>query len=314
MPSVTEIQLSLITDELKPSVSRRYRGIVRKIVPVACVLAFLMSFDSVHVFVVHADPHLKALLGAGLFFFCWLLVLWDDLLGPAHKRPTAGVSDNRPIAQSSRPFEKLLRTCVGETLNEPFAVLVASHLQMQADDPADAAPIPDRRRRRARIMTTAISADEPGPSLPMPAVDETSIGMPPALRSYVGRHRGALEWHTILPGIKQCRIARNARGGDASLLRCRPGSAIPAHTHEGLEAVLVLQGGFRDQSGHYDRGDIAVADDTIDHRPVADPAAECIIFIVLEAPVKLTGRFGRLIQRLVGSWRRVPTLLPFGER
>jgi putative transcriptional regulator len=46
------------------------------------------------------------------------------------------------------------------------------------------------------------------------------------------------------------------------------------------------------------RGDIAVADPTIDHRPVADPAEECIIFIVQEAQVKLTGPIGRLIQRV----------------
>jgi putative transcriptional regulator len=81
-------------------------------------------------------------------------------------------------------------------------------------------------------------------------------------------------------------------------LRCRPGSAIPAHTHAGLEAVLVLQGGFRDQGGHYGLGDIAVADGTINHRPVADRTVDCIIFVVEEAPVQLTGPIGRVVQRL----------------
>ena len=65
--------------------------------------------------------------------------------------------------------------------------------------------------------------------------------------------------------------------------------------------MLVLQGGFRDQNGHYAPGDIAVADGTIDHRPVADRSVTCIIFVVLEAPVRLTGPFGRRIQRIFGA-------------
>jgi putative transcriptional regulator len=125
--------------------------------------------------------------------------------------------------------------------------------------------------------------------------------MPLALRAYVSRHIGAFEWHTLLPGIKQCLIARSVRGGDARFLRCRPRSAIPSHTHEGLEAVLVLQGGFHDAAGHYAVGDIAVADATIDHRPVADHGGDCIIFVVQEAPVRLTGRFGRILQRIFGA-------------
>jgi putative transcriptional regulator len=195
------------------------------------------------------------------------------------------VSDSGPNeAEAIRPAEALLAAYVAGTLSEPFAVLVASHLQMRADSPAHRAPIFDPAHWRRQ---------------PMPGVEQINAFMPLALRSYVGRHLGALEWRTILPGLEQCRIAEDARG-DASFLRCRPGKAIPAHTHDGREAVLVLQGGFRDQNGHYGPGDIAVADDAIDHRPVADRSVDCIIFLVLEAPVRLTGPFGRLVQRIFG--------------
>jgi putative transcriptional regulator len=264
---------------------------VRKIIPVTCVVTFLMSFGGVDIFITQADPHLKALLGVGLLFFVWLLILWDDLLQP--ERPAVGVSHGGPAAKSDRPVEALLGAFAAGTLSEPFAVLVASHLQMKA------VPIPAHRERQlARVGAAADAGDELSPRRPMPAAaDETSF-MPLALRSYVSRHLGTPQWRTILPGIKQCQIARDAHA-EASLLRCRPGSAIPAHTHAGLEAVLVLQGGFSDQTGHYACGDVAVADHTTDHRPVADRAAECIIFIVLEAPVRLTGPFGRLIQRVL---------------
>jgi putative transcriptional regulator len=177
------------------------------------------------------------------------------------------------VSDSRAPrIDTLLAAYAAGTLSEPFAVLAASHLQMKAD------------KLRA-------------PHQAIPAVDDMNALMPLALRSYVGRHLGgAIEWRTILPGLKLCRIAQ-----DASFLHCRPGKAIPAHTHEGLEAVLVLRGGFRDATGHYVAGDIAVADDTIEHRPIADRGADCVIFIVREGPVKLTGRVGRFIQLIFGA-------------
>jgi putative transcriptional regulator len=181
----------------------------------------------------------------------------------------------------------LLAAYAAGTLSEPFAVLVASHLQMTADGPT-----PMSKRGWA-----SIPQHERRPREPMPAIDQINVLMPLALRSYVGRHLGALEWRTLLPGLEQCRIARDERG-EASFLRCRPGKAIPTHTHGGLEAVLVLQGGFRDQNGHHAPGDIAVADGTIEHRPVADRSVDCIIFLVQEAPVRLTGPIGRVVQRL----------------
>ncbi len=178
----------------------------------------------------------------------------------------------------SRPTDALLAAYAAGTLSEPFAVLVAAHLQMRAAGRPAGPAIPLHERQRT------------------PAADQLNVFMPLALRSYVGRHLGVPEWRTIWLGLEQCRISTHA-GIDASFLRCRPGKAIPAHTHRGLEAALVLQGGFRDAGGHYLPGDIAVADRTIDHRPVADPDGTCMIFMVQEAPVRLTGPFGRLIQR-----------------
>jgi putative transcriptional regulator len=191
---------------------------------------------------------------------------------------------NQP--QSGRPIKALLTAYAAGGLSEPFAALVASHLQMRGDPWA--AWVPAR-------STAGRGPGRPGAEDPMTAL------MPLALRAYVSRHVGAFEWHTLLPGIKQCLVARSVRGGDARFLRCRPGSAIPSHTHEGLEAVLVLQGSFHDADGHYAVGDIAVADATVDHRPVADPAGECIIFVVQEAPVRLTGPFGRILQWIFGA-------------
>jgi putative transcriptional regulator len=207
------------------------------------------------------------------------------------------VADGGPReAERSRPAERLLAAYAAGTLSEPFAVLFASHLQMTADSPAPGSDIPGSNI----LGSVSIARHERRPSRSVPAIDQLNVFMPLALRSYVGRHLGVPEWRTLAPGLEECRIFRDARS-QASFLRCRPGKAIPAHTHGGLEAVLVLQGGFRDQGGHHGVGDIAVADGTVDHRPVADRAVECIIFVVQEAPVRLTGPIGRLVQGLFRS-------------
>jgi putative transcriptional regulator len=75
---------------------------------------------------------------------------------------------------------------------------------------------------------------------------------------------------------------------------------MPSHTHHGVEVTLVLQGSFSDPLGRYMRGDIAIADDEIDHKPVAGSEQDCICFAVTEGPVRLTGPVARLFNRLIG--------------
>lgn len=181
-------------------------------------------------------------------------------------------------AKRDHLVEAMLTAYSAKELSEPFAVIVAAHLQMQAVRAVAAAPI-DQSWQWPRPVAPDLMAEL----------------MPLALRSYVARHlAGAVQWRGLLPGIKMCRVAHDA-GGDALFLRCRPGKAIPSHTHGGVEAALVLQGGYHDQNGDYVRGDLAVADSTVDHRPVTDGPEECIIFTVLAAPLKLTGPIGRFI-------------------
>jgi putative transcriptional regulator len=108
-------------------------------------------------------------------------------------------------------------------------------------------------------------------------------------------------WRTVLPGIREFHVPHAEKaGGEASLLWIKPGRIMPSHTHDGAEVTLVLKGGFSDASGHYRRGDIAFADSDVDHRPRADEDEDCICFAVTDAPLRLTGPFGRIVQRLFG--------------
>ena len=76
---------------------------------------------------------------------------------------------------------------------------------------------------------------------------------------------------------------------------------MPVHTHASSELTLVLAGGFTDQFGHFLRGDLAEADASVEHRPVADPGEDCLCLAVTDGPMRLTGPLGRLINPFLRS-------------
>lgn len=123
--------------------------------------------------------------------------------------------------------------------------------------------------------------------------------LPRPLRDYLGAAGDELPWRGLFPGIK--RIALPAlSGGTAELLMIGAGRAIPRHTHRGDEFNLVLAGGFCDGADHYGRGDVAVADFQVNHRPVADSDGPCICFAVSEAPPRFTGLLGQVLNLFTG--------------
>jgi putative transcriptional regulator len=94
--------------------------------------------------------------------------------------------------------------------------------------------------------------------------------------------------------LREAPLALSAPGFRASLFRLLPGMTAPRHTHGGHEYTLVLEGGFADGSEKFDRGDFALVDSTRHHEQVADPEG-CLCLVVLDAPVRLTGLLGALV-------------------
>lgn len=138
---------------------------------------------------------------------------------------------------------------------------------------------------------------------PQPVVASSDIPAP--LRHLMampdGREIDSLAWRRYLPGIRRVKVDGQHGGGEANFYWIKAGRKLPSHTHAGREMTLVLRGGFSDAGGHFARGDIALADSNVDHIPVADADEDCLCFAVTEAPLKLTGPFGRIVQRLFGS-------------
>lgn len=121
---------------------------------------------------------------------------------------------------------------------------------------------------------------------------------PKSLEHFLGKSLDALEFRTILPGVKECRIPTDD-GTTAVLYRIRAGKKMPQHTHEGSEYTLVIRGAFSDVTGRYGRGDVAISDEDLDHTPVAEAGEECLCFAVMDAPLRLTGPIGRYFNRFI---------------
>lgn len=199
-------------------------------------------------------------------------------------------------------LDELLAGFAAGTLAAPAHALVGAHLELSnrnrfyvaelealagiAVDEAAPVALNDRDRALAEIF-----ALEPSPAAEKVALSRDP-SLPESLRDIVKKPLDALPWKTLLPGVKECKFDE-IDGCVSSLIWVRAGRAMPAHTHEGTELTLVLQGGFKDADGHFVRGDIAFANDDVDHKPIADEDEDCICFAVTEGSLRLTGPIGR---------------------
>lgn len=213
-------------------------------------------------------------------------------------------------------IDALMARYVAGSLPLPARVLVESHLelketsrdyvenleQMAGDALAGLAPaeLADRDRLLERIFSTDESA------LPIRVSESAGAGpakstgkIPSALKAFIGMEIEQVPWRTKMPGFKEYDLGE-VDGCHVSMFWIRPGRAVPAHTHGGCEISLVLQGAFSDGLGRYGPGDISVADDDVDHRPVAETDCPCIGFAVTDAPLKLTGSFRQMIGDIIG--------------
>lgn len=144
-------------------------------------------------------------------------------------------------------------------------------------------------------LSKRLDDDDPAP---LPAAPPGQPLLPRPLRDYLPAPLEQLRWRNYGPAAEiELRIP--APGYRTTLLRVRAGRKVPQHTHEGNELTVVLDGSFHDETGHFHRGDLVIADGSLDHRPVADEDRDCLCLAVTDAPLRLTGRFGRLLNPFI---------------
>jgi putative transcriptional regulator len=119
--------------------------------------------------------------------------------------------------------------------------------------------------------------------------------LPAPLFDYIGGDLDDVKWRPIGMGVRQA-ILPTQKGATARLLYIPAGQNVPDHGHRGTELTLVLQGAFRDETDHFGPGDLEIANEDLNHQPVADTGADCICLAATDAPLRFSGILPRLAQ------------------
>jgi len=117
--------------------------------------------------------------------------------------------------------------------------------------------------------------------------------LPKPLQDYVGGDLDKVSWRNLGGGVKQA-VLKTSNQATVRLLKIPAGAAMPDHGHSGTELTLVLKGAFRDDDGRFGRGDIEIANEDLQHTPIAEDGEDCICLAATDAPL----RFRRLIPRI----------------
>jgi len=119
--------------------------------------------------------------------------------------------------------------------------------------------------------------------------------LPRPLRRFVPAYFDGLPWRGFSKHIKEFTLPLGDGHYVAKLYKIAAGKELPVHTHKGNEFTLVMSGQFSDDAGDYKQGDFILADTHVHHQPRAGMDEDCICFAVMDAPLKFTGFFGRML-------------------
>ena len=142
-------------------------------------------------------------------------------------------------------------------------------------------------------LTTLLSRlDQPLVEAPRPSYDAR---IPAPLRRFLPAYYDELKWQGFSSSIKEFTLPISNKEYTAKFYKIAAGKELPVHTHKGNEYTLVMEGSFSDKAGDYHRGDFILADTQTIHQPKAAEDCDCICFAVMDAPLKMTGFFGRML-------------------
>lgn len=199
--------------------------------------------------------------------------------------------------------DPMLAAYAAGTLPQAFAVVVAAHVSMCDQcrvaleahnavggavlDTTGAVAVSDQMKDDLLAMLDA-------PFEPAPVYRRKGIYPGPVIEALKGR---APRWKRLGAGVRQDILADD-RHGSLRLLYIPPGQAVPDHGHNGVELTLVLQGSFSDETGHFGVGDLEIADEGLEHTPIAGAEEPCICLAATDAPLRFNALIPRILQPL----------------
>ncbi len=195
------------------------------------------------------------------------------------------------------------------TLDEPYAVVVSTHLAM-----CEACR---EQVKRTNLIGGAMLSLEPAAEMSAGSLDrlmsrldeaepvqqkrQPAPGVPAPLAAYLPDGLDSVRWKFSGPGVAIADLptSRNA-AGRLMLLRVAGGRKVPEHSHGGQELTLILKGAYRDRFGVFAAGDIADHDEDVEHQPIAEPGEDCICLVAVDAKLSFRSRLVRTLQPLFG--------------
>ena len=197
------------------------------------------------------------------------------------------------------------------TLPEAFSLVIATHVslcdecrsRLETFDALGGAVLDQSGTvevaENSLAATLALIAEQDA-GTEKPCSTRSQAIFPAPLREYAGGDLSEVRWRSLGGGVRQSML-KAARGARVRLLCIPGGVAMPDHGHRGTEMTLVLKGAFRDEFDRFARGDVEVANEDLDHRPIAEEGEDCICLVASDAPL----RFNALLPRIAQPFFRI---------
>lgn len=204
-------------------------------------------------------------------------------------------------AGSLSPHQQLLLECQAELRPELRNLLAAGdHIAGALLETAKATPLSPGFMSALERRLAASATDTPAAEKADAPASQRPEWMPAALDAYVRRSGMQLKWRKAGLGVQQARLSRTADGRRLYLLKARPGTPLPRHSHRGQEWTLLLAGGYKSGTDQYVAGDLHQEDESCTHDLRIDMDGPCIALIADEGRLRFPNPLLRVLQPFVG--------------
>ena len=124
---------------------------------------------------------------------------------------------------------------------------------------------------------------------------EEPIKIPSFLTEYLEKMHNTESWKSTINNVRYKDIKFKGSNFKGKLLEIPAGKMMPKHGHESYEATLVLHGGYKDEKGEYNLGDLVLASSDEVHSPIADAETGCLCLVVYSGEIQFKGLLGPIL-------------------
>ncbi len=127
------------------------------------------------------------------------------------------------------------------------------------------------------------------------ALNNNGVRVPSFLHQYLSNASDTKKWKSTINNVKYFNIDFKENSYKGKMLEIPPGKAMPKHSHEGLEATMVFHGGYSDESGNYNTGDLVILEENEEHSPISSKRTGCICLVIYSGSLKFKGILGSIL-------------------